>query len=154
MVFESQTLIVPSHEAVARTGFLVSGENLTQLTQSVWASSWTVYLHCPTVFQILIVLSILPEAICLLSAENEHDKTSFSWSTKVTVLFPLSKSHNLSVLSHEDERQYLLSCDRHKSWTKCECDLYTLLAFPHSKSSSVESFGVIFQAIIVLSNWN
>ena len=32
-----------------------------------------VYLHCPTVFQIFIVLSILQEAICLLSAENEHD---------------------------------------------------------------------------------
>ena len=30
-------------------------------------------LHCSTVFQILIVLSILPEAIWLLSAENEHD---------------------------------------------------------------------------------
>ena len=40
-----------------------------------------VYLHCPTVFQIFIVLSILPEAICLLSTENEHDNTSFTWST-------------------------------------------------------------------------
>ena len=60
-----------------------------------------VYLHCPTVFQILIVLFILPEVIGLLPAENEHDKTSFSWSKKVTVFCPISKSHNLSVLSHD-----------------------------------------------------
>ena len=55
-------------------------------------------LHCPTVFQILIVLSILLEATCLLSAESEHDKICSPWTKKVTVFFLIPKSYNLSVL--------------------------------------------------------
>jgi len=35
-----------------------------------------VYLHCANVFQSLMLLSLLPDTICLLSAENATLNTS------------------------------------------------------------------------------
>ena len=69
------TILSQPHETII--GFWVFGENLTNETHSVWLSSWMVYLHCPSVFHNLIVLSREPETICRLSAEKATLNTSF-----------------------------------------------------------------------------
>lgn len=147
----SQILIVPSHDPVARVGFLVSWENLTAETQSWCSSSSTVYLHSPLVFQILIFLSLPPEAIYLLSAENEHVRTSLPWSTKVSTVFPFWTSQSLRVWSHEAERAYRESRDRARSLTKWEWPDMTFLIDPHSGSSSVAFLSVRFHEMTLLS---
>jgi len=97
----SQILTVPSHEPEARRGFLVSPENLRAETQSWCSSSSTVNLHSPSTFQILILLSLPPEAIYLLSAENAQVRTSLAWSTNVALVSPFYKFQSLRVLSQD-----------------------------------------------------
>merc|ERR1719445_3008610 len=63
-------------------GLALLGENLTQLTQSEWPSSLMVYLHWARVFHSLMVLSLLADTICLLSAEKATDITSLVWSSR------------------------------------------------------------------------
>jgi hypothetical protein len=58
------------------TGFCGLGLNLTHETHSVCPFSVMVNLQSPRVFQSLIVRSLDPETICLLSAEKETERTS------------------------------------------------------------------------------
>merc|ERR1719243_37170 len=55
------TLTYLSHPHDTMMGLALFGENLTQLTQSEWPSSWMVYLHWAKVWHNLIVLSRLAE---------------------------------------------------------------------------------------------
>ena len=74
-------------------------------THSVWPSSWMVYLHSPSVFHSLTVLSREPDTIWRLSAEKATESTSLSWLTKRRVVVPEFRSHRRRVPSHEPERQ-------------------------------------------------
>merc|ERR1719397_1572747 len=78
-----QTLTYLSHPADTMMGLLLLGENLTQLTQSECPSSWMVYLHWARVFHSLMVLSLLADTICLLSAEKATERTSLVWSSNL-----------------------------------------------------------------------
>ena len=86
------------------TGFCGFGLKRTQLTHSEWPSSVMLNLHCPRVFQSLIVLSLLPLTICLLSAEKLTESTSEVWPTKRRTVAPVLRSHSRRVLSHDAER--------------------------------------------------
>lgn len=86
------------------TGFWGLGEKRTHDTHSEWPFSVMVYLQSPSVFHSLIDLSREPETICLLSAENETDRTSLVWPTKRRVVVPVASSHRRRVLSHEADR--------------------------------------------------
>lgn len=100
---ELQTLTSLSHPALTMTGFCGLGENLTQETHSVWPLSVMVNLQSPKVFHSLIVLSRDPETIWRLSAEKETERTSLVWPTKVRVVLPVASSHNLRVLSQDED---------------------------------------------------
>jgi len=121
MVCESQTLMVLSHPPVTIRGVLVSGENLTVETQSECPFCSTVYLQSPTVFQILMKLSLPPEAICLLSGEKATVSTSLVWETNRLVVIPFTESQSLRVPSHEALKMNLESCERAISWMKWLC---------------------------------
>ncbi len=112
------TLTYLSQLADTMMGFWLLGENLTQDTQSWWPSSWMVYLHWARVFHSLMVLSRLPDTICLLSAEKATDMTSLVWSSNLRVVLPVPKSQRRRVLSQEPERAKWPSEDRTTSLTK------------------------------------
>lgn len=80
-----------------------------QLTQSEWLLVSLVNLQSAKVFQSLIPLSAPAEIIYLLSGEKATVKTSLVCPTNLLEVAPVLKSHNLRVLSHEDETQKLLS---------------------------------------------
>merc|ERR1719309_1252469 len=107
-----------SHPADTMIGFWLLGENLTHETQSLWPSSWMVYLHWARVFQSLMVLSLDPDTICLLSAEKATDITSLVWSSNLLVVFPEERSQSLRVLSQDPESAKCPSDDRTTSLTK------------------------------------
>jgi len=65
------TLTILSQPADTTIGLRGLGENLTQETQSECASSIE-HLHSPKVFHNLILLSLDPETICLLSGEKKQ----------------------------------------------------------------------------------
>ena len=50
-----------------------------------------VYLQTPRVFHSLMELSLDPDTICLLSAENATLMTSFVWPTNLLVVVPLHR---------------------------------------------------------------
>merc|ERR1719318_604874 len=108
-----------SHPAETMMGLALLGENLTVETQSWCPSSWKVYLHWARVFHSLIVLSLLAETICLLSAEKATDRTSLVWSSNLLVVFPVLRSQSLRVLSQDPERAKWPSEERITSETKC-----------------------------------
>lgn len=85
------TLTSLSQLADTMIGLALLGENRTQDTQPVWLSSLIVYLQTPRVFQSLIVLSLEPDTICLLSAENATLKTSWVCPTKRRVVLQLDR---------------------------------------------------------------
>lgn len=85
------TLTSLSQLADTMIGLALFGENRTQDTQPVWLSSLIVYLQTPRVFQSLIVLSLEPDTICLLSAENATLKTSWVCPTKRRVVLQLDR---------------------------------------------------------------
>jgi len=87
----------------------------------VWAFCSTVNLHSPTVFQILRFLSLPPLAICLLSGEKATARTSLEWPTNLLMVYPFLRSQSLRVPSHDEVKQYLLSCERARSLMKWEC---------------------------------
>ena len=93
--------------------------HLTQLTQSLWPSSWMVYLHWARVFHSLMLLSRLADTICLLSAEKATDITSLVWSSNLRVVFPVLRSHRRRFLSQEPDSAKCPSEDRTTSDTKC-----------------------------------
>jgi len=74
-----------------------------QLTQSKWLFLSVVYLQSAKVFHNLISLSKPADKIYLLSGEKTTVLTSLEWPTNLLVVFPFFKSHNLKVLSHEEE---------------------------------------------------
>jgi len=78
----------------------------------------------------LNVLSAPAEMICLLSLEKVTDKTSLVWSTKILLVLPVLKSHNLRVLSHELDKAYMLSWERATSETKWPCPVRDLNGTP------------------------
>merc|ERR1719439_559328 len=98
-----QTFTNLSQPAETMSGIFAEGEKTTQLTQSVCMSSAIVYLHSASVFHNLIVLSRLPETICLLSPENATLFTSLVWPWKVRTVAPVLRSHKRMVLSQEPE---------------------------------------------------
>merc|ERR1719386_97548 len=100
-----QTLTSLSQPPVTMSGLAGEGENLTHDTQSEWPSSLITYLHSPSVFHSLTVLSREPDTIWRLSDEKATERTSFSWLTKRRVVVPLFRSHRRRVPSHEPERQ-------------------------------------------------
>merc|ERR1719309_713354 len=114
-----QTFTYLSHPADTIMGFWLLGENLTQETQSLWPSSWMVYLHWARVFHSLMVLSLDPETICLLSAEKATDRTSLEWDSNRRVEVPVPMSHRRRVWSHEPDRAKWPSLERTTSETKC-----------------------------------
>merc|ERR1719245_1115042 len=98
------TLTYLSHPHDTMMGLAVLGEKRTQLTQSLWPSSWMVYLHWARVFHSLMLLSRLADTICRLSTEKATDSTSLVWSSNLRVVLPVDKSHSLKVLSQDPER--------------------------------------------------
>jgi hypothetical protein len=69
----------------------------------VWLFVSLVNLLSAKVFHNLIPLSAPAEIIYLLSDENETVKTSLVCPLNNLLVVPLLKSHNLKVLSHDDE---------------------------------------------------
>merc|ERR1719162_1885955 len=90
-----------SQPADTMSGILAEGEKPTQLTQSVCMSSTMVYLHSARVFQSLMVLSRLPDTICLLSPENATLFTSLAWPWNVRTQAPVFKSQRRIVRSQD-----------------------------------------------------
>jgi hypothetical protein len=70
------TLTNLSQPQLTITGFCGFGLNRTQETHSVCPFSVMVNLQSPRVFHSLMVRSLEPETICLLSAEKETERTS------------------------------------------------------------------------------
>lgn len=101
-----------------------------QETQSVWLFFSETYLQSASVFQSLISLSHPADKICLLSGEKATEKTSLVCPTNCLDVFPALKSHNLSVLSQEEEIKKLLSLDKAKSETKWLCPVKHLNGIP------------------------
>jgi hypothetical protein len=85
------------------SGCFADGENFTQLTQSLCASSVMVYLHSARVFQSRMVLSREPETIWRLSAEKATELTSLVWPTKDRTLVPTLRSQRRMDLSQDAE---------------------------------------------------
>merc|ERR1719217_1080622 len=112
-----QTLTSLSQPAETMSGIFAEGEKPTQLTQSVCISSTIVYLHSARVFQSLMVLSRLPDTICLLSPEKATLKTSLVCPWNVRAVAPVFKSHKRMVLSQEAERANWPSEERTTSCT-------------------------------------
>lgn len=81
----------------------MTGEYLTQETQSLWLFLSEVNLQSAKVFQSLISLSAPQDKIYLLSGEKAQDKTSLVCPVNYLVDLPAFKSHNLRVLSQEEE---------------------------------------------------
>ena len=77
-------------------------------------------------FHNLIELSLDPLTMNLLSGDIETLVTSFVCPTNLVVVTPLFKSHNLKVLSHEEERANSPSELKVRSETKCPCPLKLL----------------------------
>lgn len=113
--FHTLTTLSQPHETMR--GLLADGEKRTQLTHSVWPSSWMVYLHSPSVFHSLMDLSREPDTICRLSAENATASTSFSWDTKRRVVAPVLMSQSRRVPSQLPERANCPSEEIVTSWT-------------------------------------
>ena len=101
-----------------------------------WSSN---YLHWPTVFHSLIVLSRLPLTICRLSAEKATLRTSFLWLTNCRVLVPTDKSQRRKELSHEPLTAKRPSLEMTTSETKCEWPRNALLGTPQEEFSPVGS---------------
>merc|ERR1719392_493433 len=80
-----------------------------------------VYLDWAKVFHSLMVLSLDPDTICLLSAEKATERTSLVWDSNLRVEDPVAKSHSLRVWSHDPERAKCPSEERTTSETKCPC---------------------------------
>merc|ERR1719318_574656 len=110
-----------SHPAETMMGLALLGENLTQDTQSWCPSSWMVYLHWARVFHSLMVLSLLVETICLLSAEKATESTSLVWSSNLLVVLPVLRSQSLRVLSQDPDRAKCPSEERTTSEMKWPC---------------------------------
>jgi len=70
------------------------------------------------VFHNLISLSAPEDKIYLLSGEKVTDNTSLVCPTNIFEVLPVLRSHNLKVLSHDEEITYALSFDKVKSVIK------------------------------------
>ena len=68
-ILSSLSFITVGYSVVQCGGYLVSHRKIRQLT-------WMVYLQTPRVFHSLMVLSLDPDTICLLSAEKATLSTS------------------------------------------------------------------------------
>lgn len=132
----SQTLMVLSQEAETMIGCFGSWKYLTHDTQSVCGFWSTVNLHTPWMFQSLTLLSMDPEAICLLSGEKATVRTSFLCPSasepheRVFLVDAVLRLQSLMVPSHDDERAYLESWERSRSEIKWECPVITFLGTP------------------------
>merc|ERR1719409_552020 len=103
--FHTLTSLSQPHETIS--GLAAEGEKRTQETHSVWPSSWMVYLHSPSVFHSLTVLSREPDTIWRFSGEKATERTSFlCWSApaKRRVVEPVLRSQRRREPSHEPER--------------------------------------------------
>jgi hypothetical protein len=102
--------------------------------------SFEVCLFSPLIFQILIVLSIPPEMIILLSLANVAVRTSLVCPLNNCLVLKFDKSHNLRVLSQLDEITKLLSLEMATLETKCEWPFNDLKGFPTFLSAFLTSF--------------
>jgi len=127
-----QTFTTLSHPPDTIKGVPLPGETekLTVLTHSVWPWSSIVYLHSPKVFQSLIVLSLLPDTICLLSPEKATLNTSLLCPTNLRAVVPVLRSQSLNVASQDPERANWPSDEITTSWTKWECPVRALFGKP------------------------
>lgn len=75
-------------------------------------------LQSPMVFQSLTYLSAPADKICLLSGEKATVNTSLVCPKNILMVFPVLKSHNLKVLSQEEEITKQFSYERARSETK------------------------------------
>jgi len=126
----------------------MTGEYLTQETQSVWLFLSDVNLQSAKVFQSLISLSAPADKTYLLSGEKATDKTSLVCPVNILVDFPAFKSHNLRVLSQDEETMKQFSWERAKSVTKWLWPWKALNGYPYWLLTS-SSYN--FQTIKVLS---
>jgi hypothetical protein len=113
---------------------------------SVCPSSLISYLHSPSVFHSLMVLSREPETICRLSALKLTERTSEVWPTKRRVVNPVLRSHRRSVWSQEEDRANWPSDEMTTSETKWLCPCRIRFGYPYASSSRVNC-----QTMIVLS---
>lgn len=91
-----------------------------------------------------MVLSLPVETIYLLSGEKATLKTSLVCPVNYLVVFPVFKSHNLKVLSHDEEIKYELSFEIAKSETKWLCPVKLLNGTPYFPSLfSLKRFQII-----------
>ena len=126
-----KTLTSLSQPPLTMIGLDVIGEKRTHETHSEWPSgSAIVYLHSPSVFHSLIVLSRDPDTIWRLSTLNATESTSLAWPTKRRVVVPCCRSHRRSVPSHEPDSANWPSDEITTSCTKCEWPLSALCAWP------------------------
>lgn len=80
------------------------GEYLIWETQSEWFNYSETYLQSAKVFHNLISLSAPADKICLLSGEKATVNTSLVCPLKILEVLPDLKSHNLRVLSQEEDK--------------------------------------------------
>lgn len=73
------------------------------MSWSLANSGPVVYLISPNVFHKNIFFSAPEDKICLLSGEKATVKTSFWCPWNNLVVYPVLKSHNLKVLSQDEE---------------------------------------------------
>jgi hypothetical protein len=143
----SQILTTLSQPQETITWFSMFGENLTQLTHSLWPfwlSSKTNLLS-PKVFQRMMLLSREPETIWRLSAEKETERTSPLWPMNLLEVVPSFKFQRRRVLSQEAEIANSPSVEITTSWTKWLWPWRDLLATAYLSSP------VNCQTMIVLS---
>lgn len=136
------TLILPSHPTEVKYGltldyllFLGIELYLTLDTQSEWLLFSVQNFTSPLMFHKNTDLSAPADTIALLSGEKAQVNTSFSCPQNTLVVSALLKSHNLKVLSQEDETKKLLSLDKDKSDTKLECPFNYLKGTPYNPST-------------------
>ena len=92
------TLTWRSQPADTMSGLLTTGEKRTQDTHSVWPSgSPMVYLHSPSVFHSLIVLSRAPDTICARTSAAHKRSEKCSFASAVPAMITIF--HTLTLLS-------------------------------------------------------
>jgi len=143
----SQILTTLSQPQETITWFSMFGENLTQLTHSLWPfwDSSKTNLLSPKVFQRMMLLSREPETIWRLSAEKETERTSPLWPMNLLEVVPSFKFQRRRVLSQEAEIANSPSVEITTSWTKWLWPWRDLLAIAYLSSP------VNCQTMIVLS---
>ena len=73
------------------------------VTRKIRQLTWMVYLQTPRVFHSLMVLSLDPDTICLLSAEKATLSTSLECPVNWRVVCPLQQYQQNIIICRQDE---------------------------------------------------